>query len=236
MTISANRTRELDINTIVQRAMQLAGLMNPQQSTSDPTFAPYRGMALDFLEAICKGVQAEAVIERHVILDPCVVTAGNPVTAPSVGGMAMLGTAMFKRTGDTIALPVTFVDLATYQAIPDKTVESDYPSMALFYRQPAPTINLWPVPQVDGILTVQAHILAANVDNASETVDFERHWTGYFMWELAYYLSTSGTMDLPSRMALRAEARRHFEVASSYSHSLLPVQVRLGHKTPWSGW
>lgn len=236
MTIAATRTHELDINTIIRRAMQLAGLMNPQQSTGDPTFAPYREMALDFLETICKGVQAEAAIERHVVLQTCAVTASNATVTLDVSAMAMLGTAMFTQTGDTIGVPVTIVDLATYQAIPDKTVTSDYPSMALYNRQPVPTLTLWPVPDTGGSLVVQAHILAADVTDATKTLDFERHWTPFFMWELAYYLSTSGTMALPDRMALRAEAKGHLETAKAYSHSLLPVQVRFGHKTPWTGW
>jgi hypothetical protein len=236
VTIAATRTRELDINTIIARAMQLAGLMNPQQSTSDPTFAPYRQMALDFLETICKETQAEAVIERHVVLQTATVTASNATVTLATSAMAMLGDAMFTQTGDTIAVPVTLIDIATYQAIPDKTTTSDYPSLGYFNRQPTPTITLWPVPDTGGTLSVQSHILAADVSDATNTLDFERHWTGFFMWELAYWMSTSGTMPIADRMALRAEARNRKEVASSYSHSLLPKQIRFGHKTPWSGW
>ncbi len=235
MTIAATRTHELDINTIIARAMQLAGLMNPQQSTSDPTFAPYRQMALDFLETICKSVQGEAVIERHVVLQNAPVTAGNATVPLSTSSSAMLGAAMFLQTGDTIAVPVTLVDIATYQAIPEKTSTSDYPSMGYYQRQPAPSITLWPVPDTSGTLTVQAHILAADVQDPTKTLDFDRNWTAFFMWELAYWLSTSGTMPIAERMALRAEARNLKEVAIAYGHSLLPQQIRFGHKTPWSG-
>jgi hypothetical protein len=234
VTIAATRTRELDINTIIARAMQLAGLMNPQQSTSDPTFAPYRAMAVDFLETICKEVQNGAVIERHSVLQTATVTAGNAVVTLSTSAMTMLGAASFKETGSDIELPVALVDLATYHAIPEKTLTGSEPSLGYFNRQPTPTITLWPVPDTNGTLTVQAHILAADVSNVADTLDFERHWTGFFMWELAYWLSTSGSMPLQDRAALRAEAISRLDKATAYSKSMVPTQIRFTHRTGWS--
>jgi hypothetical protein len=233
MTIAATRTLELNINSIIQLAMNLAGLMNPQQSTSDPQFSPYRGMALNFLEIICKSTQNVAVIERHTVLQSATVTALSATVTLSTSAMAMLGQAMFSETAGTEQVPVTLIDLAAYQAIPDKTLTGT-PSVAYFNRQPIPSLTLWPVPDTNGDIVVQSHILAADVSNASETLDFERHWTEYFLWRLAFYLSTSGTLPVNERAMLRSEADRLLGNAVEYSRSNVPAQIRFAHRTPWT--
>jgi hypothetical protein len=233
VTISATRVKELNINTIIRRALNLAGLANPQQSTSDPTFAPQREMALDFLETICKETQNVAVIERHVVLQSAVVTAASDTVTLATSAMSMLGKAMFNETGETEQTPVVFIDLDAYHGIPDKTLEGT-PAMAYFDRSAAPIIKLWPVPDTSGTLVVQSHILAADVSNSSEHLDFERHWTGYFMWQLAYYLSTASTMPMAGRMQLAAEAEKRLKSATAYSRPLLPTQIRFAHKTGWT--
>jgi hypothetical protein len=233
MTISATRTRELDINTIIRRALNLAGLANPQQSTSDPTFAPQREMALDFLETICKETQNVAVIERHTVLQSAPVLAASDTVTLATSAMSMLGKAMFNATGDTEQSPVVFIDLDAYHGIPDKTTTGT-PSMAYFDRSAAPIIKLWPVPDENGTLVVQSHILAADAKSASDTLDFERHWTGFFMWQLAYYLSTAGTMPMAGRMQLASEAKDRLEAAAAYSRPLLPTQIHMAHKTGWT--
>lgn len=233
MTIAVTRTRELDINTIVQRSMQLAGLMSPQQSTSDPAFAPQRTMAVDFLELICKGVQGGAVIERHVVRQTAAVTALSATVTLATSAMTMVGTAMFTETGFTEETPVNFIDLQTYQAIPEKTL-TGRPAQGYFARQPIPTVTLWPVPDVNGTLTVVSHILSADVSNASETIDFERNWTDYFVWELAHYLSVSAGMPKQDCGYMRSRAEEKLEICKRYSKSNVAVQMRYSHRTPWS--
>jgi hypothetical protein len=161
------------------------------------------------------------------------VTALNATVTLATSAMSMLGMAMFTETGFTEELPVMFIDLQTYQAIPEKTLTGK-PAQGYFARQPTPTITLWPVPDVNGTLTVQSHILAADVSNASETLDFERLWTAFFMWELAHQLAVSAGLDKADCGYLRSQAEKKLEVAKRYSKSNVPVQMRYAHKTPWS--
>lgn len=233
MTIAATRTRELDINTIVQRSMQLAGLMSPQSSTSDPSFAPQRTMAVDFLELICKGVQGGAIIERHIVRQTAAVTALSATVTLATSAMSMIGMAMFMETGFTEETPVTFIDLQTYQSIPEKTLTGK-PAQGYFARQPTPTITLWPVPDVNGTLTVQSHILSADVSNAADTLDFERLWTDYFVWELGHYLSVAAGLAKTDCGYMRARAEEKLEICKRYSKSNAPTQMRMAHRTPWS--
>ena len=153
MTIAATRTRELDINTIVKRAMQQAGMMEPSGNTSDPLFGPRREMALDMLDTICKDIQTSAVIARHVILQSAAVTSGSNTVTLSTNTMALMGSvAMFKETGQNVEIPVRIVGLDDYMQITDKTA-SGWPSIGYHARQAAPTITLWPVPDRNGTLT-----------------------------------------------------------------------------------
>lgn len=229
MTISASRTRELDINTICARAMELAGLKNPQESTSAPQFAPKLAMAMDFLDTICKRIQATAIIERHTTRASAAVTASNATVTLTASVSAVFGNMMFLASGDTVELPVVQIGIEAYQGIVDKTAEGT-PTMGYVSRQPTPTVTLWPVPNASGTLTYVQHILAADVSNASETLDFERLWTAFFMWELAFWLSTSAGGS--GRRALRDEAREMFEEAASYSRAQRPIRMHVMHRIP----
>lgn len=229
MTISASRTRELNINTICARAMQLAGLMNPQESTSAPQFAPKLAMAMDFLDTICKDIQSSAVMERHTTRASAVVTALSPTVTLTSSVSAVLGDMMFLATGDTTETPVIQIDLHAYSAISDKTSQGT-PTLGYVSRQPVPTVTLWQVPDTNGALWYVQHVLAADVSLATDTVDFERHWTAYLMWKLAFWLSTSAGGS--GRRDLNTEAEKLFETAASYSASHQPIQMRVSHRIP----
>lgn len=229
MTISASRTRELDINTICARAMQLAGFMNPQESTSAPQFAPKLAMAMDFLDTICKQLQSTAIIERHCTRTSAAVTATVATVTLTSSVKSVLGDMTFLPTGDTIETPVMQIDQHAYNSIVEKTSQGT-PTMGYVSRQPTPTVTLWQVPNVNGALWYVQHILAADVSNAAETVDFERHWTAYLMWELAFWLSTSGGG--AGRRDLAAKAEKLFETAASYSAAQRPIQMRVAHRIP----
>lgn len=232
MTIAATRTRELDINAIVKRAMQLAGFMEPGASVTDPLFGPKREMAMDFLDTICKSIQNEAIIDRHVTRATAAVTASSATVTLSTSTMMLLGMVMFAPTGDTYETPIKVLSIDDYQNIGDKTAEGT-PSMAYFARQPTPTLTLWPVPDANGTVTYEYHTLAADVSLETDTLDFERHWSQFFIWELAHQLLFSSGVDLDRCSYADKRAKEKLETAKSYSRSHQPLRFRVSHPTQW---
>lgn len=233
MTISASRTRELDISTIVKRAMQTAGLMEPGASTVDPLFGPRREMAMDMLDSICKSVQNEAVIDRHVVRTTAAVTAASATVTLSTSAMMLLGKVMFAETGETYESPIQVVSTDDYNNIGDKTTTGT-PSVALFNRQPTPTLTLWPVPDANGTVTYEYHTLAADVSLETDTLDFERHWTSFFIWELAHQLLFASGVALDRVGYARKRAETLLETAKAYSRNHQSIRFVSNHKTPWS--
>lgn len=232
MTIAATRTRELDINSIVKRAMQLGGLMEPGASVTDPLFGPRREMAMDFLDTICKSIQNEAVIERHSTRSTAAVTAASATVTLSTSTMMLLGMVMFTPTGQTYESPIRVLSIDEYQVIADKTITGT-PSMAYFARQPVPTLTLWPVPDVNGTATYEYHTLAADVSLATDTLDFERHWSQFFIWELAHQLLFASGVALDRCSYADKRAKEKLETAKAYSRSHQPLRFSVSHPTGW---
>lgn len=233
MTISASRTRELDISAIVKRAMQTAGLMEPGASTTDPLFGPRREMAMDMLDSICKSIQNEAVIDRHVVRTTAPVLATIASVTLSTSTMMLLGNVMFAVTGETYETPLRVISVDDYNNIGDKTTDGR-PSVAFFNRQPTPTLTLWPVPDANGTVTYEYHTLAADVSLETDTVDFERHWSQFFIWELAHQLLFASGVDLDRCSYARKRAGELLETAKAYSRNHQELRFVTTHRTPWS--
>jgi len=232
VTIAATRTRELDINAIVKRAMQLAGLMEPGASVTDPLFGPRREMSMDFLDTICKSIQNEAVIDRHVVRATAPVTATVATVTLNTSTMMLLGMVMFAPTGIAYETPIKVLSIDEYQTIGDKTVTGT-PSTGYFARQPTPTLTLWPVPDADGTATYEYHTLVADVSLATDTLDFERHWEQFFIWELAHQLLFASGVALDRCSYANKRSQEKLETAKSYSRSHQPLRFRVFHPTGW---
>jgi hypothetical protein len=226
MTISASRTRELDINRICALAFQIAGLMNPNESTTAPQFSAKLATAMDFLDTICKRIQSYVRMERHTTRATAAVTATVATANLSSSANSVVGDLMFKATGSDVETPVVQISLETYHAIMDKASVGT-PVQAYISRQPTPVATLWQVPSESGTLAYLQHVLAADVSVGSETVDFERHWTAYLMWELAAWLSM-GAGGAKQR-AIQEKADNLLAEAASYSASQRPIQLRVVH-------
>lgn len=228
MTISATRTRELDINQICASAFEIAGLKNPVESTTAPQFAAKLASAMVFLDTICKRIQSYVRMERHTTRATAAVTATVATVNLSSSANSVIGDLMFKVTGSDLETPVCQIALETYHAILDKTSVGT-PVQAYISRQPTPVATLWQVPSESGTLAYLQHVLAADVSVASETVDFERHWTAYLIWELAAWLSM-GAGGVKQR-AIQEKADSLLTEAASYSASQRPIQLRVVHRS-----
>ncbi len=235
MTISASRINELNIQTIIQRAYQVTGLMNANETAGDPNWAAKFAMAADFLDVELKGLQANAVISRHRIFHTVPVVAGTRTytIAAASSILDFVGQGMFKVTGSDIETPVSPIDQDVYQSIPDK-LSTGTPVSFYFQRGDTSIVYLWPVPTDSGTLTIVAHQLIADGTDQSKTVDLERHWTKYLIYQLAHWLSLSNNLPIATIGKFESLAEKQFKVAKGYSQSGIPGQIYVSHRTGWN--
>lgn len=220
MAINPSSTRLFSIATIVARAYQLTGLMSPLESTSDPAWAAKASMGADFLDMGLKAMQANSILEKHVALTTVAITANTANYSLSTGILAVLGNAMYSETGETTESPVSPMAREEYQAITDKT-STGHPSRFWFDRYNH-RISLWPVPDANGSLVVQAHRLLADGDLTQYDVELERHWTEYLVFDLAYKLSLANSLPLERVSFYRVRAAELLQSAQGYSKSSEP--------------
>lgn len=232
MAINSSRTRLFSIATIVQRAYQIAGLMNPLESTSDPAWTAKAGMAADFLDMGLKAMQASSILEKHVYKPTVTIVAGTATYSLDTSILAVIETAMFSETGETTQSAVSPIDRQAYQAITDKTSEGS-PSRYWFDRYNH-QISLWPVPDTAGSLVLQAHRLIADGNDTQYDVELERHWTEYLVFDLAYKLCLANSLPLDRTSFFRVRADQLLREAQGYSKSSEPFWLYCAHSTPWS--
>jgi hypothetical protein len=232
MTINPASTRVFSIATIIRRAYQLAGLMNASESTADPAWTAKAEMAADLLDMGLKRMQASSIVEKHVLRTSIAITGGTATYAVASNIIAMLGTAMFAETGDAIENPVIPMDRDAYQVITDKTTQG-HPSRYWFDRY-SQQISLWPVPDANGSLVVQAHRLIADGDLTQYDVELERHWTEYLVTYLAYRLSQANSLPAERVGMFKLEATDLLKEAQGYSRASEPFNLTCTHRTGWS--
>lgn len=234
MTINPGRTRELDIETIVLRALQLAGLVSAGESTSGTSYTQKRAMALDYLDVILKDIQSRSLLSMHIVRTELAVLTGTSSATLATSTLACIGDAYWKPSGSNIETLIKQMALDTYMQISDKTTTG---SPQMFYAQKSATgitIKLWPVPAEDGTLAYQEHRLIADGDEPQYTVELERHWTKYLMWELAHYVATASSLPEATVAILSNKASAAMDTAKAASRPAVPFQVRLNHRTQWS--
>ena len=95
MTIDSTAAVDMDVDRIVRRAMQLAGLMTPQQGPDDPAWIAQSGMARDFLEADAEHLQSVGIMQRNVEFYDVDIVAGTATYALPSSTLDVLGVAMF---------------------------------------------------------------------------------------------------------------------------------------------
>lgn len=230
MTASSDATRELTVNTIVLRAMQLAGVRPAEQGASGAQWDANSAMARDFLEMIIDALQSQGVFARSVDLDDIDITASTQATAVGSSTLDCIGNAMFAFDADSVQTQVAQVDRERWQRITDKTA-TGRPSLYWFDRQATAKVYLWPIPDAAGTLTIQRHRLLGDNDDGSATLDLQRYWVAYVTWELARYMAQAKSLDGNTLMMLEAKAQTLLSKAKAYAMQRTPSYLHLRHRS-----
>lgn len=236
MTISTAATTELTIDVICRRAMQLAGLIEPQQGPDDPSWASKSAMARDFLEADVEYMQSVGLMTRAVELYSITMLTDVSTYALASTTLDVVGAAMFNSTGETTQTLVQIIDRDRYQRITDKS-SSGRPTMYYPDRGSTVSVIVWPVPDSSnlGTLVVQRHKALATATDPTKTLDFERYWTEYFMWSLAHKLSVAAGLPIARVAYMRSQSDKALDrVMANSGRQRAASHFHIDHKTGWN--
>lgn len=240
MTIQSTVGRELSVNDIVRRAYQLAGLMPAEQGTSGPTWAQKASLGRDLLETILDELQVEGVFARSVNFTSVSLTAEvyeytlpDTVFDCSGDGSYIPASAsdLTRADGET---PVKQIDRETWQRMSSKAA-TGRPVMFWVDRSVFPVVvRMWPQPDEAGTVRFQTFRLLADTTDGNATVDLERYWSQYLLWELAHQLASAASQPDGKCMRLAATAKDKLEKCKTYAAQSVPNQIYLDHRTSWS--
>lgn len=234
MTINTSRTRELDINRITLRAYQLAGLINEAQGITADKGAFARDMIGNIIDEMqTHGLRARAVEFRNETL---VVGTANYTMDTDV--LDVVGDAMYIDADEadvneaTSEVPIVMIGRDEWQLIPDKSA-TGRPTMMYVHRTGSPPeVRFWPIPDEAGTVRFQIHRLAANSNDSSKTLDLERTFTQYIIWELAHHICLANSLYNQARY-YGENARMKLEMCKSFSAQRTPTQLVVRHRTGW---
>lgn len=238
MTISTSIGRELDVDVIVRRSYQLAGLIPAEQGTSGPNWAQRSALGRDLLETIVDEIQTEGVFARSVSMTTVALTSGTyTYTLPStvfdcVENGSYIAASESDLTKATAETPVIQKDREAWQVLGSKAA-TGRPIMFWTDRSVFPIqVNLWPIPNEAGHIRFQTQRLLSDVEDSNVTVDLERYWVQYLLWELAHHLASAMSQPDAKCMRLQATAAQKRARAKAQSNQSVPSQIYLDHPTP----
>jgi len=234
MTVNSTSTREFTIDELVKLALQKAGLIPAGAPTSGTQWDNYSAQARDFLELEVDSLQALGLLERAVELYEVTLANGQGAYALPSTTLSVVGDAMYlppsATSGETVVKPI---DRARWQLISDKTTEGT-PTLYWAEQLATVTLNIWPVADADGTLTIQRHRLLADNNDGSKTPDLERYWAKYLVNAVAHEVAMANGIGESRLRYIKALATDALTIAKAQSASATPGQVVCTHTTGWN--
>lgn len=239
MTIQADVGRELNITTLIRRAYQLAGLMSAEQGTDGPQWASRSGMARDLLTVIVAEVQTAGFMTRgrnfvYQTLTQGTYTYALPDTVwDVVGNGAYIAAAETNVTAATSETPVVQRDVETWQSIGTKAGQGR-PTFFMVDRSVFPLqVRVWQTPSEAGTIRFQTYRLLSNVTDGNATVDLERYWSGYLLFELAHQLACAHSLPTDKCMYFATMAQNKKDEAKKWGNQHASTTFVIEHRTGW---
>lgn len=239
MTVATTYARELDITRLVLRSYNLAGLMAPEQGTSGPTWDRRASLAKDFLQAILDELGACGVFARSIRMETLTLTAGTFTYDLPDEDIDVLGDGAYISASETditkasSETPVLQKDRETWQRLGAKS-GSSRPTIFWVNRVATPIqVVVWPIPDEAGTIRFQSQRLSADVTSGTATVDLQRFWTEYLVWQLAHHLAVSANK-LEHGGYCAQQAMMYKTRAQGAANQNTPSFVRLDHRTGWN--
>lgn len=238
MTINTSRTRQLNINRMIQHAVKLASLLSVYQSAPEALLSFGR----DSLELILDGMEAEGLRARAVEFETLTMVAGQSAYTLGVDVIDVVGKGMYippgtvdlnHASGEVAVIPISREQWHIQSA---KDATGRPIQMYCHRTSEPPELRVWPTPTASdlGTIRLQVHRLAADSNDGSKTVDLERYWGMHIAYAIARELAVSHGLS-PTRINyLTGIADQHLQKCKSYSGQKTRARLRMAHRTGWN--
>jgi hypothetical protein len=238
VTINTDRTRELNINRLIQHAAKTASLLSVYQSAPDAMLSFGR----DCLGLILDAMQAEGIRARAVEFETLTLVAGQSAYPLDDDVIDVVGVAMYVDPDEADVdhaageIPIIPVSREQWQINAAKDATGRPLQMYCHRTSSPPELRFWPTPTSDDLGTVrmQIHRLAADSDDGAKTVDMERYWGLFIVYALARELAAANALGLARVSYYGGVADSYLQKCKSYSAQKTRSQLRLSHRTGWS--
>ncbi len=228
MTVMAANTKEFSVNELLELAARTAGIMAMEQPATGPQWEARAAYGRKHLDLVLRRLQADGKAMRDVELTTVAIVAGTAEYTLAVDTVDVYGEAMLLPSGSSTENVVQQVDRETWHTYPDKVSQSE-PNLFFVDRGASVVLRLLPVPATAGSLRIQRQRLLANVTDGNATVDVERYYQDYLMYELAARFREGAGMSAGSVAALDDKARMKLGEAQTKAKQATPNQMVLNH-------
>jgi hypothetical protein len=225
MATSGTAVFNLDLREIIEEAGERCGY---EVRTGYDFQSARRSLNLLFADWANRGLNMWTFDQQSIPLLPGVATYDLPEDTVDVMDAAV----RTMQQGKPYDLPMNRISVATYQAIPNKTVQGR-PLQMFIERRNTPRVNLWPVPDnTAGVELVYWRLRRMeDVGYGNHNADLPFRFLPALVAGLAYYLS----MKLPGGMerlgALKAVYDETLQLAMDEDREKAPVRF-----VPGPGW
>jgi len=231
MTTSGTSTFELNVDALIRRSFQLAGLLEAAQSPSQ--FPDDLAMARDFLNMELGAMQTEGLLQRTVERKTLALSAGTTQYALEsdcidvfIGPDNMIGTML--APGSTTETLVRAIHRHEYVSISSKSSQGT-PVFCYVERLAAVSVLFWPVPSQAFTFSYQKVRAVMDTTPGDKTPDVWVRRQQALMWSLAFTLATAKSQPLPRCGFLRAERDRLKDAAKMNDNEQGHGQLFVAH-------
>lgn len=215
MTTSGTATFELQVDQLIRRALQLAGLLEASQRPAD--FEADLEMARDFLSLELTALQAENLLTRNVERKTLTLSAGvasyqldADCIDVFVGPDNVVGTIL-SSAGSAETL-VRAIRRHEYVEIANKT-SSGTPVLCFVEKLARVSVVFWPIPGSTVTFNYQKVRAVMDVTPGSATPDVWVRRQNALLWSLAFTMAVAKSQPLAKCAFLKGERDRVKEMA-----------------------
>lgn len=236
-------SKPISINQLVLLSYKRAGLLPVDATVQGANMTQKLEHGRVLLDTILDSLATEGFTARNTELYDLAIVAGSPSYTLPDHLLDAVGDAMFVavepdsfdplRTSGELACKQ--VDIATWQAITVKDMESTRPQLYAAFRSGVYTeLRLWPVPSENGILRLKVVRLLGGNDEGKRPVDLQRYWQDALIWMLAYYLATDSSLPTERCIYLAQVSEAKKVAALRYNTEHVSIQCAVSYPTQWS--
>jgi len=197
MTVSTTTNFELQRDTLIRRAFQLAGLIEASQTPRGDDL----DLASDILGLELDSLQAEGVSLRHISRVKTDLVSGTASYAFAASVVDIVVSPDDKAgTVQTTGGATTYVKAISrqeYEVLQNKTTATGTPSLCYLEKGATITAYLYPVPNDSTLDFYCSQVrLPYDMDTGARTLDLARRWQKAIVYSMAWQLAMAKSVDL----------------------------------------